>query len=78
MPIDPMETAANDEMVQGFRDGYDLDCPEPSDNRSHSYKHGFKAGRNDRLPWEERPFAGLSVAEIKLMADMAMAKDLSH
>ncbi len=70
-----MNRPANQEMVDGFIDGYNLDNPEPSDNRSHSYKHGFKAGRNDRLPGEERPFAGLSVSDIKRLADEAMARD---
>lgn len=39
---------ANDEMVEGFRDGYDMSAPEPSVNRSHSYRHGFANGRDDR------------------------------
>jgi hypothetical protein len=39
---------ANDEMVQGFLDGYDLTAPEPSANRSASYRHGFENGRDDR------------------------------
>jgi len=69
---------ANDEMVLGFRDGYDIDCPEPSDNRIHSYRHGFKAARNDRLPEEQKPFRGMSVVEIQAMADIAMAKDTSQ
>lgn len=69
------EMPANDEMVQGFRDGYDLDAPEPSENRSHSYRHGFKAGRNDKLPYGEGPFHGISADEVNRMADEAMAKD---
>ena len=39
---------AEDDMMQGFRDGYDLDAPEPSQNRSHSYRHGFANGRRDK------------------------------
>lgn len=39
---------ANDEMVEGYKDGLDLECPEPSANRSHSYRHGFARGRDDR------------------------------
>lgn len=39
---------ANDEMIQGYQDGLDADCPEPSGNRSHSYRHGFENGRADR------------------------------
>ena len=37
-----------DEMMQGYLDGLDLSSPEPSDNRSRSYRHGFKNGRSDR------------------------------
>jgi 3-oxoacyl-(acyl-carrier-protein) synthase len=33
---------ANDEMVQGFLDGYDLTAPEPSANRSASYRQALK------------------------------------
>jgi hypothetical protein len=36
---------ANEEMVQGYMDGYDLNAPEPSANRSYSYRHGFAVGR---------------------------------
>jgi hypothetical protein len=66
---------ANEEMIEGFRDGYDLDAPEPSDNRSHSYRHGFKAGRNDKLPHGQGPFHGISAEEIREMAAKAIAKD---
>lgn len=61
---------ANDGMVQGYTDGLDLNNPEPSSNRSHSYRHGFRAGRADRgQPWG-KPFE-----EVEAMADEAMAKD---
>jgi hypothetical protein len=43
-----MRRPANDEMVQGFRDGYDADAPEPSANRSASYRHGFMCARIDK------------------------------
>jgi hypothetical protein len=66
---------ANDEMVEGFRDGYDLSAPEPSDNRSHSYRHGFNAGRNDRMPYGEGPFHGMRLDEIRRLADEAMDRD---
>lgn len=69
-------TQANAEMVQGFLDGYDPNNPEPSENRSHSYRHGFKAGRNDILKGGEgAPFHGLSVEEVRRLADEAMEKD---
>lgn len=65
----------NDEMVLGFMDGYDLSSPEPSENRSHSYRHGFKAGRNDILPYGSGPFHGLAFETVLKLADEAMKKD---
>jgi hypothetical protein len=38
----------NDDMYEGYRDGFNLDSPEPSSNRSVSYRHGFANGRDDR------------------------------
>lgn len=70
-----MNRPASEEMIQGFRDGYDLDAPEPSDNRSHSYRHGFKAGRNDKMPYGQGPFHGVSFDEVRRMAGEAMAQD---
>jgi hypothetical protein len=61
---------ANDEMVQGFLDGYDLSAPQPSSNRSHSYRHGFANGRDDRAG---KPRA--SHDELTRMADLAMEMD---
>src|ERR1700687_5184635 len=48
MMVARMSRPANDDMVEGFRDGYDLTAPEPSANRSASYRHGFKCGRLDK------------------------------
>ncbi len=62
--------SANDDMIEGFIDGYDLNAPEPSANRSHSYRHGFANGRDDR---SGKPRA--SAAELRRLADLAMAKD---
>jgi hypothetical protein len=38
------------EMILGYIDGRKANSPEPSDNRTRSYRHGFKAGRNDLNP----------------------------
>lgn len=38
----------NDEMLEGYLDGGNPDNPEPSTNRSHSYRHGFAVARSDR------------------------------
>ena len=64
---------ANDEMVEGYMDGFDPDTPEPSANRSHSYRHGFANGRADR----ERRSAFGSYSEAIRCADEAMQKDAS-
>ena len=35
------------EMIEGYRDGLDSNSPEPGDNRSGCYIHGFRNGRDD-------------------------------
>ena len=65
---------ANQEMIDGFMDGYDLTCPEPSENRSHSYRHGFANGRADKTGIR-RPY---TFDQIERMADEAMEKDDEH
>lgn len=63
-------TPANKEMVEGFVDGYDLSNPEPSGNRSRSYRHGFRSGRADKgFPRKE------SFEEVLAMAEEAMRLD---
>jgi hypothetical protein len=49
----------NSEMVQGYMDGRNPDNPEPSANRSWSYRHGFQSGRDDlarklSAPYDDR------------------------
>ena len=69
-----MGRAANTEMIEGFRDGYDLNAPEPSENRSRSYRHGFLAGRIDRGAAKSPGFEAM-----ERMADEAMDVDaLGH
>jgi len=58
-------------MVEGFMDGYDLTAPEPSANRSHSYRHGFANGRDDVL--HKRPRDTLE--NITAQAEAAMVAD---
>lgn len=60
---------ANQEMIDGYLDGRDINSPEPSENRSRSYRHGFLAGRSD-LHGPTRSFS-----EMVEMADAAMAAD---
>lgn len=65
-----MGKPANDEMARGYMDGRDLDSPEPSDNRSHSYRHGFMVGRGEKTG----TLSGDAQALIAL-ADAAMERD---
>lgn len=66
------ERPANDDMLEGFRDGYDLSAPEPSSNRSNSYRHGFMVGRLDKTPtaWGKH-----SADDLRKLADEAMEAD---
>jgi hypothetical protein len=63
-------TPANQDMIDGYMDGWDLDNPEPSANRSRSYRHGFANARDDK---RGQPRA--SFQEIGRQADEAMALD---
>ena len=62
---------ANDEMIQGYMDGFDLDIPEPSSNRSESYRHGFANGRADKT----KVSRGLTFDQMSAKADKAMDTD---
>lgn len=53
---------SDDEMLEGYRDGRNPESPEPSANRSHSYRHGFANGRDD-LAGKARNVAGIIRAE---------------
>lgn len=60
-------------MIDSYRDGRDPDSPEPSANRSESYKHGFLNARDDRAGSPRAP------AEVlRLMADKAVKDDLAR
>jgi hypothetical protein len=37
----------NSEMTDGYRDGLNPNSPEPSANRTQSYRYGFLNGRDD-------------------------------
>lgn len=65
-----MTRPANDEMVMGFRDGYRRDNPEPSGNRSASYRHGFMCARID-IGLMDSPGHGV----LDMLADQAMDAD---
>lgn len=61
---------AEDEMVDGYMDGRIPDSPEPSGNRSRSYRHGFQSGRDDLSRKPSAPYA----MRVK-QADEALAAD---
>jgi hypothetical protein len=58
-------------MAQGYRDGRNPDNPEPSANRSASYRHGFENGRDD---YARSPRA--TAAMLRLMAEKAIRDDI--
>lgn len=61
---------ANAEMVEGYMDGSDWSSPEPSGNRTRSYRHGFANGRDDL---RGNPRASYNL--LKKMAEDAMRMD---
>lgn len=63
---------AMNDMVQGYLDGRNADVPEPSGNRSLSYHHGFRNGR-DELE-NKRPRA--DAEKLRKMADEAIRADM--
>lgn len=63
-------TASQRDMVEGYFDGRIADNPEPSENRSHCYRHGFANGRDDL---RGKPRA--SGQEIREMAELAIKAD---
>lgn len=67
-------TDADRERIEGYRDGCDMDSPEPSANRSASYRHGFAVARADRAG---RPAFG-SAAAARHMASEAEQSDASR
>lgn len=64
------EKPANADMIQGYLDGLDLSSPEPSGNRSFSYRHGFANGRDDRGNGPRD-----TADNLRTMADEAMILD---
>lgn len=65
---------AEDDMVLGFRDGYDLNAPWPSNNRSHSYRHGFTNGRRDKGIIKD----GLTAQELRERAEQCIRIDTNN
>lgn len=59
-----------EEMIEGYFDGRDPASPEPSANRTESYRHGFANGRDDLA---KKPRA--TADKLRAMADEAIAAD---
>ncbi len=47
------------EMLEGYRDAGDPDCPAPGSNRSAAYAHRFANGRDDLRNEPRAPAAAL-------------------
>lgn len=62
---------SDEEILEGYLDGLKPECPEPSGNRSHCYRHGFANGRDDLL---KAPRATAQI--LREMADEARKRDL--
>jgi hypothetical protein len=65
-----VEPKANADMKEGYMDGFDLNSPTPSTNRSRSYRHGFMVGRADKTGKSAGHYD-----ELVRKADQAMALD---
>lgn len=59
-----------EEMVEGYLDGHNPNNPEPSANRSRSYRHGSQSGRDDLA---KRPSAPAAMR--RQQAEEALALD---
>lgn len=60
-----------EEMVPGYLDRFKPDNPEPSANRSLSYRHGFANGRDDLAHSPRLPAQAL-----RLLADQVIREDV--
>lgn len=68
-----MSRQANDDMVEGYTDGFkseEAEFPARLANRGAAYRHGWLNGRDDRI---RRPRAG--AATLRDQADAAMRED---
>lgn len=71
MSVEALVDRFEAEMAEGYLDGFDLDNPPPSENRSASYRHGFENGRDDR---GRHPRA--TAATLRLVAEEVIRDDI--
>lgn len=57
------------DFFEGYRDGRNPDCPEPSENRSERYKHSFRVGRDELTGTVKR------ASMLRVMAELAAKND---
>lgn len=68
---DPRREIFEKEMMEGYLDGFRPNSPDPSTNRSRSYRHGFANGRDDRAR-NPRTIA----AVLRVLAEKAIDEDI--
>lgn len=66
--------SADDEWLDGYRDAGDDDMRAPGENRTHSYRLGFKVRRHER----EKGSPLAPAADLRRMAEEAAAQDDMH
>lgn len=54
-----MNEKVHPDYIEGYRDGYDINAPEPNENRSLRYRHSFSIGRSEKTK-SEPPFKSLA------------------
>lgn len=71
-----LETLDDDEMIEGYRDGKAGE-PEPGDNRSRSYWHGWRNGAVDgghrEIDAAQRELAAAIAADNRRLKELAHA-----
>lgn len=64
-----LQEAAHPDFLEGYQDGRNPDCPDPSENRSERYKHSFRVGRDELANTVKR------ASVLRAMADAASKID---
>lgn len=76
MPRAPVTTAAelatldDAEILEGYRDGFAGE-PEPGDNRSKAYWHGWRNGHHDKFGGPFDPAGAELIADLRRTGQLA-------